>query len=133
MIGMILFGAIIGVIALNKSLDILNMFRNFTLTIHNESDHELVSVQAGILSSDEKGNIIETDSKQLYNDSIPSGAKKKITPDLSLTGEGGIYLTYTDVTGVTRTTSVCSYTETLSGSSTITIHNETAKVEEKCY
>ncbi|MGG4145013.1 hypothetical protein ABEW34_17995 [Paenibacillus algorifonticola] len=133
MIGMILFGAIIGINALNKSLDIFNMFRSFTLTIHNESDHELVTVQAGVLASDEKGNIIETDSKQLYDDPIASGSKKKITPELNLTGEGGIYITYTDSTGFTRTTSVCSYTESLSGSSTITIYNDDAKVEENCY
>lgn len=138
--GMLIFFSIIVVVCLAVALaaktasNFLSQFQSFALTIHNQSDYDIVSVETGIIkSASAEIGIVEGDSKDYYAEHIKSGKNIKIKPRLSLNGEGGIYLKYTDARGETVQKSVCSYTEYLSGYSTVTIHNNGVAIEEKCY
>ncbi|CAG5092896.1 Uncharacterized protein TXXE_19030 [Thermobacillus xylanilyticus] len=55
-----------------------------------------------------------------------------IKPQLTVHREGGIYLKFTDSGGKEVNKTVCSYTESASGYSIVTIMNDQIKVEEKC-
>jgi len=120
----VLVGIIVLVMAAGTIRNLFIPFQKFSVTIHNESDYEIVSVETGII----KGQ-----SKDVYNQAIKSGTRIKITPNLSLAGEGAVYLAYTDSNGTTVEKTVCGYTESLSGHSKITITNEDAVVEETCH
>jgi hypothetical protein len=95
----------------------------FSVTISNKSDYDLMSVETGIVSGA---------SKDLYDKKIIAGAKAKIIPELRLTGEGAVYLKYTDSKGDTTDAVVCGYTESLSGRSTVTIYNDRVDVKQNC-
>lgn len=118
---------------IRSNIDFIRQFQSFTVTIHNESDYDIVSIETGTIESNSTDTgIIEGSSKDVSSKTIKSGDKLKIKPKLSLRGEGGIYLKYTDSRGETVKKGVCSYTESLSGYSTVTIKNEKTTVEEKC-
>ncbi|MBY3621937.1 hypothetical protein HGO21_20655 [Acinetobacter sp. CUI P1] len=103
--------------------NILTPFKSFSLTVDNQSDDEISSIEIGL---------IDTDSKELFTNPIKKDQKKKFKPTLSLSGEGAIYLKYTDAKGQSTQETVCGYTEYLSGYSTITITNEGTTVVQKC-
>lgn len=112
-------------------LDFVNQFRSFSVTIDNQSDYDLTSVETGVLVSGPNGEAVESDSKETLDQTIESGEKLKIRPILSLSGEGGIYLRYNSEGKETKKT-ICSYTESLSGYSKVIITNSNVTVEEKC-
>ncbi len=95
----------------------------FSVTISNKSDYDLVSVETGIVSGV---------SKDLYDKIINAGSKAKIKPELRLTGEGAIYLKYTDSRGDSKDAVVCGYTESLSGRSMVTVYNDRVDVKQNC-
>lgn len=103
--------------------NILSPFKSFSLTVDNQSDDEISSIEIGL---------IHTDSKELFISPIQKGQTKKLKPTLSLSGEGAIYLKYTDAKGQSTQETVCGYTEYLSGYSTITITNEGNTVVQQC-
>jgi len=103
--------------------NILTPFKSFSLTVDNQSDDEISSIEIGL---------IDTDSKELFTNPIKKDQKKKFKPTLSLSGEGAIYLKYTDAKGQSTQETVCGYTEYLSGYSTITITNEGTTVVQQC-
>lgn len=111
------------IFAIGPTLEFFKPFKRFTVTVDNQSDYEVMSIETGI---------IQRESKDLYANTIKSGQKKKIKPDLKHSGEGAIYLKFTDSRGQTKEETVCSYTEYLSGYSTITIYNDRTAVVEKC-
>lgn len=102
---------------------IFGQFQAFTVTINNQSDNDIVSIETGLI----KGT-----SKDTYTKIIKSGEKTKIKPELSLSGEGAVYIKYTDSKGNTKEKTVCGYTESLSGNSKVTIDNNKVTVEENC-
>ncbi|MFC3800840.1 hypothetical protein [Cohnella sp. GCM10012308] len=112
--------------------EFFRQFRSFSVTVVNQSDYDLVSVETGILRSDAAGNAVQGGSKNTYGKTIKAGHEKVISPKLSLNGEGGIYLKYTDSRGQTVQKTVCSYTESASGYSTVTIRNDRVDVKENC-
>jgi hypothetical protein len=95
--------------------DNFNYFQSFSVTLINQSDYDIVSVELGLVGSS---------STYLYTKLLKAGDKSKIKPQLSLVGEGSVYLKYTDTRGITKETTACGYTESLSGRSTITIGND---------
>ncbi|MEK4351169.1 hypothetical protein MKX41_10000 [Paenibacillus sp. FSL R5-0475] len=103
--------------------NILTPFKNFLLTVDNQSDDEISSIEIGL---------IHMDSKELFTDPIKKGETKKFKPTLSLSGEGSIYLKYTDAKGQSTQETVCGYTEYLSGYSTVTITNEGTTIVQQC-
>jgi len=103
--------------------NILTPFKNFLLTVDNQSNDEISSIEIGL---------IHMDSKELFTDPIKKGETKKFKPTLSLSGEGSIYLKYTDAKGQSTQETVCGYTEYLSGYSTVTITNEGTTVVQQC-
>ncbi|WP_256759969.1 hypothetical protein [Cohnella sp. WQ 127256] len=116
---------LVGVNVVKNTISIFNLsqFQSFTVTISNESDYDIVSVETGIINGTSKDTRLEK---------IKSGNKKKIKPNLSLSGEGAIYMEYTDSRGSTTQKTVCGYTEYLSGNSKVTIHNSKVTVKENC-
>lgn len=107
-------------------------FRSFSVTVVNQSDYDLVSVETGILGGGDPGHADKSDTKRIFAKPIKAGDKKVLSPKLSMNGEGGIYLKYTNSRGDTVQKTVCSYTESASGSSTITIQNDRVDVKENC-
>ncbi|WP_157279783.1 hypothetical protein [Paenibacillus swuensis] len=98
------------------------------MVIHNQSDHAVKAIEIGVDSSGQtKGTPSAT-----YNRTIQKKTKVKFTPQLRMTGEGSIYLKYTDSKGNTVKKTICSYTETLSGHSKVTIKNNEVTVVEDC-
>lgn len=108
----------IKVIVQSNVFEFLKQFRSFNVTIDNQSDYDLTSVETG--------------SKDEFDKEIKSGDVVKITPNLSISGEGRVYLKYSDSRGETSNEMICSYTETLSGYSNVIITNENVKIDEKC-
>ncbi|MBT2293745.1 hypothetical protein J7E73_32560 [Paenibacillus albidus] len=113
---------------------LLNLFRSFTVTVDNRSDYDMGIVETGIIKGMSEGKIVGTGSKDKVDQEIKSGQKIKIKPDLQLTGEGGIYLEYTDSRSdsSSQRIGICSYTEYLSGYSKVTITNDEVTVDEDC-
>ncbi|MGC5774441.1 hypothetical protein [Paenibacillus pabuli] len=64
-------------------------------------------------------------------ENIPSGENLKFAPQLQISGESSVYLTFTDSRGETYHEMVCGYAEYLSGNSYVTITNETVTVKEE--
>jgi len=110
-----------------------NLFRQFqslTVEIVNQSELDIVKVETGLLSGmpAQPG-----DSTHSFEQTIASGKKAKITPKLKVFGEGSIYMEFTDSSGKTTRKTVCSYTESASGYSTVTITDKQITVEERCF
>lgn len=117
---------------------IINYFKNFTVTIVNKSDHDIIYAEAGVLVTGPSGGVVESGSKDTYPKTIRSGKSATFEPKLSLTvdgsrREGGIYLDFEDASGNRYRKMVCSYTEILSGSSKVIVSNEEIVVEQDCF
>lgn len=116
----------------NRSL--FDQFRSFSVTIDNRSDFELSVFEVGTYKSAEsEGNVAAGESKAAVDKTIRSGDRLTVKPKLSIVGEGGIYLKMTDANGDPVTHGVCSYTESLSGKSKVTVTNEGVKIEQNCH
>ncbi|OMF36709.1 hypothetical protein BK133_08670 [Paenibacillus sp. FSL H8-0548] len=104
--------------------DNFGYFQSFSVTINNQSDYDIVSVETGIVAGT---------SKHIYDKQIKAGDSARIKPKLSLVGEGAVYLKYTDSRGDVTETSACGYTESLSGRIKLTITNDgVIENEQKC-
>ncbi|KHL94721.1 hypothetical protein QW71_16595 [Paenibacillus sp. IHB B 3415] len=119
-------------VQVNSKYGILSMaaqFQSFRVTVNNESDFDLSILETGVVTGAAAG--ASTDE---LRKTLSSGKTIKIRPRLSLSGEGGIYLKYTDprAPDVLQTIGVCSYTESLSGYSKVTITNNKVTVKENC-
>jgi hypothetical protein len=112
--------------------ELFRQFQSYSLTIDNQSDFDIVSVETGILTSDSSGKTMESGSKHTYAKAIKSGQEQTIKPKLGIAGEGGIYMKFKDSRGESRQQAICSYTEYVSGYSTVTINNDDVLVEENC-
>ncbi|GBG06886.1 hypothetical protein B1748_12390 [Paenibacillus sp. MY03] len=139
---LIVIGCFIAILALtiagarsvyNDHPDFFNMFKSFTVRIDNQSDFDFVAIEAGILQSGNNGDIVETGSKDTLANPLASGDKVTFKPKLSIQGEGGIYLKVTDSSGRTETYGICSYTESLSGQTDVTVSNDGVKIDQNCY
>ncbi|CAM3568835.1 hypothetical protein PALU110988_29295 [Paenibacillus lupini] len=111
--------------------DFFNQFKSFSVMIDNQSDYDLTQIETGVMGGSQ-GSESEEKSKVVQEYQLASGRKVTIKPDLHLTGEGGIYLKFTDSRGETIKKTICSYTESLSGHSNVTINNDSVNVVEKC-
>lgn len=112
--------------------EFLNQFKSFAVTIDNQSDYDINSVETGVLVSNSTGDVVESESKDTFDKIIKSGEETSIRPNLQISGEGGIYLKYADSRGETFKKTICSYTESLSGYSEVIITNDNVTVDEKC-
>ncbi|MFC4775824.1 hypothetical protein ACFO9Q_03400 [Paenibacillus sp. GCM10023252] len=109
------------------------MLQNFTVTVENESDQDITRIEFGVLHSDDQANVIEGDSKLVYDRPLRSGKSVRITPDVSSDGEMSVFIRYTTAQGEVHEKSVCSYAEmSPRGRATIIIENNQAVVKEKC-
>ncbi|MEK3885560.1 hypothetical protein [Paenibacillus sp. PL2-23] len=112
-----------GALLLLKETGLWNMMKPFTVTVKNESNGNIVIVEAGT---------VRGQSKHTLDHTLESGKTFKFTPDLDILGEDGVYMTHTNAEGATVQTSVCGYTEYLSGSAKVTI-NDDVEVEQDCH
>jgi hypothetical protein len=104
--------------------DNFGYFQSFSVTINNQSDYDIVSVETGIVAGS---------STHIYDKQIKAGDSVRIKPKLSLVGEGAVYLKYTDSIGDIKETIACGYTESLSGRTELTItNNGIIENEQKC-
>jgi hypothetical protein len=116
-----------GIIRLYKeNIDFFNMFMSFSVTIDNQSDFDILSIETGLARG------TEGSTKIIHEDELKSGSKITIRPSLHITGENGVYLEFTDSRGKTTRKSVCSYTESLSGHTDVTVMNDKVDVHENC-
>ncbi|RXZ82473.1 hypothetical protein EBB07_10400 [Paenibacillaceae bacterium] len=100
-----------------------SFFEPFNVTIENKSDTDIVAIETGIPNS----------SSDVYSDALRSGKSVKLKPKLQLSGEGMIYLKYTDADGSESTVTICGYTEYLSGNAHVVISNDGVDVTQECY
>lgn len=124
---LILYWGINIMIVLGPLLKEVNLFTpKYSITIDNQSDNDIVSIETGIRSDD--GNI----PQDIYEKSIKSGEKVKIKPSLDPIEEV-IYLKYIDSKGNTATENICGYYTGLHVlDAIITIINNGIIVEEQC-
>ncbi|MDT9720386.1 hypothetical protein QVE09_15820 [Paenibacillus sp. ClWae2A] len=122
---------VIGIIAFKILLNAVDPFRHLRITIHNQSDYNLTDIQANLVQG-ESYNTNESGSTYIFDKDVSSGSNVKFAPQLKLSGEGAVSLTFTDSRGKTYTKTVCGYTEYLSGNSYVTVTNENVTVKEEC-
>ncbi|GFN33506.1 hypothetical protein PCURB6_37660 [Paenibacillus curdlanolyticus] len=106
----------------------VRQFLPLSVSIDNQSDAAIVSVEVG-LESNSSSAAAQVNKRDLI---IKSGTSATIKPDLKLSGESSVYLLFTDENGRSIKETVCSYTESLSGYSSVVIYNDTVKVDERC-
>ncbi|AIQ60469.1 hypothetical protein [Paenibacillus borealis] len=128
----VIAAGIIMAVQLNSKYGILSIaaqFQSFKVTVDNQSDFDLSLLETGVVTSAAAGASADELGKPLK-----SGETIKIRPRLSISGEGGIYLKYTDPREpeAAQTVGICSYTESLSGYSKVTITNDKVTVKENC-
>ncbi|MGN7415095.1 hypothetical protein [Paenibacillus sp. SAF-068] len=122
---------VIGIIAFKSLLNAVDPFRHLRITIHNQSDYDLTNIQANLAQGDSY-NTNENGSTYIFEKDVPSGSDVKFAPQLKLSGEGSVFLEFTDSRGKTYNKTVCGYTEYLSGNSYVTVTNENVTVIEEC-
>ncbi|WP_405142347.1 hypothetical protein MHI48_27890 [Paenibacillus sp. FSL H7-0942] len=122
----------IAIVAFKSFLNAIDPFRHLRITIHNQSDYDLTNLQASLVQGDNSFNNNESGSIYVFKKDIPSGANVKFAPQLKLSGEGVVFLAFTDSRGKTYNKTVCGYTEYLSGNSYVTVTNENVTVKEEC-
>lgn len=110
----------------------LEPFRHLRITIHNQSDYDLSNITARVSSGVDSFNTNNEGTIYNLNKAVPSGEQVKFAPQLQLSGEGSVYLEFTNNRGETYNKTVCGYTEYLSGNSYVTVTNETITVREDC-
>jgi len=123
---------VIGIIAFKSLLNAVDPFRHLRITIHNQSDYDLTNIQTSLTKGDNSFNNNESGSLHLLEENIPSGENLKFSPQLQVSGESSVYLTFTNSRGETYNEVVCGYTEYLSGNSYVTVTNENVTVKEEC-
>ncbi|NMI03970.1 hypothetical protein HF638_08270 [Paenibacillus sp. SZ31] len=132
---MIILSAIIlgiAIVAFMSFLNAMDPFRHLRITIHNQSDYDLNNIQTSLTTGGNSFNTNEKGSLHLLEENIPSGENLKFAPQLQVSGESSVYLTFTDSRGKTYNEVVCGYTEYLSGNSYVTVTNENVTVKEEC-
>ncbi|REK71250.1 hypothetical protein [Paenibacillus paeoniae] len=102
---------------------LIHYMREFTVQVKNNTEHDIIIVEAGLVS----GN-----SKDIINRTLKSGKSFSFKPSLKIEGENGVYMSHTDPGGKLVTTSICGYMETLSGTSKVVI-GDVVTVEQNCY
>jgi len=101
-------------------------FGPLRITVVNETSVDLVTVETSAVSS-------SGSSKHFYRQRIEAGQSAKIRPELSLTGEGGVYQKFVFDSGEPKEAVVCGYTESLSGTATVTLRADgRIEVEQSC-
>jgi hypothetical protein len=110
----------------------LEPFRHLRITIYNQSDYELSNITARVSSGIDSFNTNNEGTIHTLKKGVPSGEQMKFAPQLRLSGEGSIYLEFTDSRGKIYTETACGYTEYLSGNSYVTVTNEKITVKEEC-
>ncbi|SDK88835.1 hypothetical protein SAMN05428961_103122 [Paenibacillus sp. OK060] len=110
----------------------LDPFRHLRITIHNQSDYDLSNITTRVSSGVDSFNTNNEGTIYNLNKAVPSGEQVKFAPQLQLSGEGSVYLEFTNSRGETYNKTVCGYTEYLSGNSYVTVTNETITVKEEC-
>lgn len=129
----------LGTLAVMSFLNAIDPFRKLRITIDNQSDYDITQIQAGAVTGessllDSASAEKQEESGLLYtlNMNITKGQKAKFSPQLNIKGEGSVYVTFKDSRGKTYKETACGYTESLSGTSLITITNENVTVKENC-
>ena len=129
----------LGTIVVMSFLNAIDPFRKLRITIDNQSDYDITQIKAGItyggqpiLDASIADKTEDSDLLYTFSEELVSGEKVKFTPKLQFLGESSVYVIFKDSRGKTYTKTACGYTESLSGTSHITITNESVTVKENC-
>ena len=118
--------AVLLVLLILWGVKLMEPFGPLRVTVVNETSADLVTVETSAVSS-------SGSSKHFYRQRIEAGENARIRPELSLTGEGGVYQKFVFDGGETREAVVCGYTESLSGTATVTLRADgRIEVEQSC-
>ncbi|WP_338553663.1 hypothetical protein [Paenibacillus sp. KS-LC4] len=133
-VGFLLIGLTIIFTLIQSNRDLLSQFQSYSVTIDNQSSYDVVSLELGVLTGADTYESVKMENKHISNDVIKSGEKKKIKPNLSLGGkEGGVYIGYVNSEGAVLKKGICSYAESLTGYSEVTITDKGTEVIENCW
>ncbi|MEK3901369.1 hypothetical protein [Paenibacillus sp. FSL R7-0179] len=129
---LVIAAGIMRVVQLDNKYGVLGLvaqLQSFQVRVDNQSDFELRILETGVVTSSAAEASVDEVGKILKSEKTV-----KIKPQLTLSGEGGIYLKYSDSRepDVPKTIGVCSYTETLSGYSKVIITNDKVTIEQNC-
>ncbi|MBD2845733.1 hypothetical protein IDH44_11075 [Paenibacillus sp. IB182496] len=80
-----------------------NMTRPFTVMLHNDTSASIADLQAGVVSGLQGSRL-----QDAYDEPIATGERTVWRPQLTLRGEGSIFIAYTDAEGERVTVSIDS-------------------------
>ena len=125
---------IVALILVRDKWDFARQFFSYSVTINNQSDYDISTFEVGALKrNDDTGEVEKSESKVIYKKGIEKGQKATVRPDITLSGkEGAIYLEYIDSNGNEVQKTICSYSESVTGYSNVTITKDRLLVTEKC-
>ncbi|WP_339305320.1 hypothetical protein [Paenibacillus sp. FSL R5-0519] len=66
-------------------------------------------------------NNVDDGTLYVWRQNVPNGKKVEFAPQLQLSGEGAVYLEFTDSQGKMYNRTVCEYTQSLSSNSYVTV------------
>ncbi len=103
---------------------LMEPFGPLRVTVVNETGADVVSVETGLVAGS---------SKHFYRQLIGAGESARIRPELKLAGEGAVYQKFIFANGEPKEAVVCGYTESLSGTATVTLRADgRIEVEQSC-
>lgn len=111
------------IIIATQAFGILHSMRPLTITLKNNTDSEIISVEF---------RMTHMDTPYVFERTVPSGESRNIRPEFDNLIEGELTFTAVDAEGHRYTGIACGYTSRLSGESTITIDANGVTIQSEC-
>jgi len=106
-----------------QAFGILHTMRPLTVTLKNNTDSEIISVEF---------RMTPMDTPYVFERTVPAGESRNIRPEFENAVEGELTFTAVDAEGRRYTGTACGYTSTLSGESNITIDADGVTIQSEC-
>lgn len=114
-------GAVI--IIATQAFGILHVMRPLTVTLKNNSDAEIISVEF---------RMTHMDTPYVFERTVPAGESRNIRPEFEDLIEGELTFTAVDAEGHRYTGIACGYTSGLNGESAVTIDTDGVTIQAEC-
>jgi len=106
-----------------QAFGILHSMRPLTVTLKNNTNSEIISVEF---------RMPHMDTPYVFERTIPAGESRNIRPEFENLVEGEMTFTAADAEGRRYTGIACGYTSRLSGESTVTIDANGVAIQAEC-
>jgi len=106
-----------------QAFGILHSMRPLTVTLKNNTNSEIISVEF---------RMTHMDTPYVFERTIPAGESRNIRPEFENLVEGEMTFTAADAEGHRYTGIACGYTSRLSGESTVTIDANGVAIQAEC-